>query len=617
MIFNAANYGEHKMNAGSVIKDLEKESEGYNAFVVRLRACEYPISMYKEIAEFAKKSGKSFAYLYAYQFAPEGKESHLTKEIVDLTVSIAGDLFIGEIMGEAGSDKGAKAKNYFKENATLEALKMPPQNFKNLTEAKNHYVNFISEMCRYNASIGVKQNIVVEATAFSKYNLMGGATLPVLEVMPADPEKLIPFTRGAARGLGNGSFGGFIANEWYGGYRHDDPFKKMRLIMAYRMLYMDGADFFALESGFAEIDSFGVKRGADSEECREYRAAAARFAELIEKDERPAGGPMVKVAFLHGNLDGYTGFMGGSLWSQFDREEWGMSDPEYSWEILDEAERGFKWSDFSGFAGKNGGDPSKGYPYGAYDVLPIESDLGAMKTYDLLIFVGWNTMTEEIYEKLKEYVAAGGTLFATLAHFDVSDERGVRRGLVKGGRYSDFAGFDVTGTVRLNGGIKFEPYGSDGELFPGSPDYVSDCNFVGGYADFAKTEIKGARTLAFFDDRFVRTKDDEKGLPFLTENKYGKGKVFFATNLDYPANRAVWSKYKVALKEILCAMNRKAEVTVIGDEKVKFRVYKRESGYTVYLLNTDFDCPHGVKVNASGKQKSEVIDPAGLKRVDF
>ena len=65
--------------------------------------------------------------------------------------------------------------------------------------------------------------------------------------------------------------------------------------------------------------------------------------------------------------------------------------------------------------------------------------------------------------------------------------------------------------------------------------------------------------------------------------------MFFATNLDYPANRAVWSKYKVALKEILCAMNRKAEVTVIGDEKVKFRVYKRESGYTVYLLNTDFD----------------------------
>ena len=64
-------------------------------------------------------------------------------------------------------------------------------------------------------------------------------------------------------------------------------------------------------------------------------------------------------------------------------------------------------------------------------------------------------------------------------------------------------------------------------------------------------------------------------------------------------------------------MNRKAEVTVIGDEKVKFRVYKRESGYTVYLLNTDFDCSHEVKVNALGKQKSEVIDPAGLKRVDF
>ena len=70
-------------------------------------------------------------------------------------------------------------------------------------------------------------------------------------------------------------------------------------------------------------------------------------------------------------------------------------------------------------------------------------------------------------------------------------------------------------------------------------------------------------------------------------------------------------------KDAVGATDTKVQFVVIGDEKVKFRVYKRESGYTVYLLNTDFDCSHEVKVNASGKQKSEVIDPAGLKRVDF
>ena len=40
--------------------------------------------------------------------------------------------------------------------------------------------------------------------------------------------------------------------------------------------------------------------------------------------------------------------------------------------------------------------------------------------YDYLIFVGWNSMTKEIYDNLKTYVKGGGRLFMTAAHLKTS-----------------------------------------------------------------------------------------------------------------------------------------------------------------------------------------------------
>ena len=59
---------------------------------------------------------------------------------------------------------------------------------------------------------------------------------------------------------------------------------------------------------------------------------------------------------------------------------------------------------------------SNGPAYGIYDVVPIESDVSLLKKYEYLMFLGWNSMTEEIYEKLKEYVACGGKLLLSAAH---------------------------------------------------------------------------------------------------------------------------------------------------------------------------------------------------------
>lgn len=196
---------------------------------------------------------------------------------------IGGDLFLGEYFGEAGSDKAAKDKGYYVEGNDVIALQMPPQNFRNMQEAKDNFVNFIKSMTQYDSEIGLTKTSLVEATALSRYELEGGIQTPVLEVLPGDPEKLLAFTRGAAIGYKRTNWGGFIACEWYGGYRHEDILKKARLELAYKYLYLSGANITLLESGNNEIRSFGYDLGYDSEICRDYRKAQKDFQEFIEK----------------------------------------------------------------------------------------------------------------------------------------------------------------------------------------------------------------------------------------------------------------------------------------------------------------------------------------------
>lgn len=165
-----------------------------------------------------------------------------------------------------------------------------------------------------------------------------------------------------------------------------------------------------------------------------------------------------------------------------------MSAPEYAWRILDEVYRSRDWHDFANF-GEAGEDFSHAPAYGQYDVLPVESDVAVMKNYDLLIFAGWNTMTEEIYEKLKEYVSGGGHLILSAAHLNTSDRRGEAPRYLRDGKLSELLGCEIIGTERTNDGVKFRRDGErPGVRYPGTYDFICDCNYCGGYADYVKVD---------------------------------------------------------------------------------------------------------------------------------
>ena len=89
--------GDHRP-AVSDFEDLSKDLEGFfDVLSVRLHSVDYPDEMFYNIAEIAKQRQIYFAFLYAYQFAPKGKKSHLNQEIVKRVKEIAGEYFLGEI----------------------------------------------------------------------------------------------------------------------------------------------------------------------------------------------------------------------------------------------------------------------------------------------------------------------------------------------------------------------------------------------------------------------------------------------------------------------------------------------------------------------------------------
>ena len=238
--------------------------------------------------------------------------------------------------------------------------------------------------------------------------------------MNGNPDELVPFLRGAARAYNCDIWGALIAHEWYGGIRHSDILKRKRLQLAYKYAYLSGADIILMESGDEKINSYGEKYDYDSELCQEYRNVLKETGEYAKSDKRPAGGPLAEFAFVSGRYDAWSGFCGSSLWDQFGREEWGHSDAEYSWKIANELGVRRKWADVANY----GDNDTSAFPaYGTYDVVPIEADISFLSRYKYLVFMGWNTMTNEDAKKLVEYVRRGGNVLMSMAHLNQNTKR--------------------------------------------------------------------------------------------------------------------------------------------------------------------------------------------------
>ena len=554
----------------------------------------------------------------------------ITDEEMERMREIAGEYFMGNKLSEFGGFYATRGKGYTRKGGKTHH---PIQGAKNCLEAKEMYkreVSFITERMRKNGSPEVG---AIQAVTLTPYDYEAGVDYVVMEVAPRNMEQIMNFGRGAQRAFKKETIGAWLAHEFYGGYHQFDPLKAKRFTMEYYSMYLAGVDYCCLESGYRGIHSHlkgennavklheneatatfsGQPLPEDHPLAKSYLKEAEDFARFCKSDIRPGkDGPITKVAFVQGNLDGFGWGNSSSLWGQYYDEKWGFAAPEFSYRILDEVYHGCEWNNAVNYGDH---DYSNAPGFGTYDVIPATTPLDAMRRYEWVIFCGWNTMTPEIAETLKAYVKGGGNLLITAAHMRDSIDRAEKGKIVDG--LDELVGCKLSDeTFRTNDGFKFVKNSTvDGVMYPGTANLICDPTWSAGYTDYIKIEPTTATPVAYVTDCFL--KEDEYLFPIITENKYGEGNVIFMANSEYPGAPEIFPLYKIMVKALLAASHKNAEIKVIGCEKIRFAVYEDEKIYKVYILNSDFNNKQCVKLIYKDEERELLIDSVGLEIVEL
>lgn len=608
IVLNGIHIGEHSFEPENVIQEIYERCvvPGLDFVTIRTGREVVPQHYFIEWARYLGEHKIYFIFLYTIQHVPEGRESQFNEETVAKMKEVAGEYFLGDMIGEIGSSFACKFAGYFNRGAGKEVdASGIKTDYLDMAAAHAGYVANVSEYVRIDRGLGMPDIMSVEATGLNKYNAQAGVTIPMLELMCGNPDILVSSLRGVARATDARLWGTYVAHEWYGGMRHDDLLKRKRLELAYKYAYLAGSNVFCLESGDEAIASYGHLYEKDSEICGDYRKVLTDMRDYIKADNRPQGGPKVKVAFVSGLHDAWGGWGGSSIWNQFHREEWGHNEAEHSWHMLDELGIKRTWEDI----GNYGEHDLSAYPaYGMYDIVPVEASLDKLSQYEYLIFLGWNSMTDENMDKLTEYVERGGNLLMSAAHLNYQTMRCGDMIWPSNEKVQRLFGAYFTGKIRrTNDGIKFHYNSMNEKLsYPGTKSLVCDPLYSAGYQDFAKFDLCGGTETAFVSDAF---RNDESILPAVIENRIGNGIATLVTSMQYPGHPALYPLYRGIVREIITASARTCEIQVLGSDRLRWAVYE---GNKVYLLNTDYDMSITVKVISSNKEKTMTIPSLAL-----
>lgn len=601
--------GEHSRSREDILKELQDRvlSQGCDIIYLRPQNLDYLSQEdYGQIAAFLAEHKIRFYFGFKEQMKYQQKDPtvdcQFSSETVQKLLETGGEYFLGNCCSEPGTATACNFAGYYKVFKTVQKTDCA-----DMKEAHDEFVSHVRKFVQDNRAAGMPGLLVCEATALSKYSLEAGIDIPMLEVMNGDPDILLPSARGAARGYNTGAWGTLIAHEWYGGRRHTDPLKRKRLELSWKMCYLSGADFMILESGDEAVHSYGEEHDRDSVICSDYRRMVADMSAFCQQDRRPAGGPKVKIAFVSGRYDSWGGFCGSSVWNQFLREEWGYGPAEYSWRILDELGNRRKWGDVANFGER---DLSAG---ALYDIIPIESDLETLCSYERLVFLGWNTMTDGDMEKLTEYVRRGGKLLMTAAHLNYNTSRSGSLLLPDREKMEALFGCTFTGkSICTNSGTKFRRNSLDNQvLYPGCDTFFSDPLYSAGYTEYLDTQLLGAQPVGFLSDTFWGKQED--GFYTVVENRVGQGIATLVTCSSYPGDPALYPLYRAIAREWVSASARNDDVQVLGSDRLRWAQYP---GGKLYLLNTDYDLPITVKIFRNGKEECVTLNPLELQAVE-
>ena len=601
---NGIRIGEYELNPDTVLDEIrEKCVEGRKNYtsIALYRGETIAPEMVLSWAKYMKENDIYFHFAFS---ADKSLGFPFDAETADKVKEVAGENFLGILVPELGSKYACSGSAYGK----LAGY----HDIEGMSEGKDGFIAHVNEAVE---RIGFSENIgisVIEATSLVSYVTAAKTGIPVLETMCGDVENTVPLLRGSAKARGDKAYINYVAHEWYAGVDNADELKKKRLRMVYNYSYMNGGGGIILESGDICMCSHGMSEGYDHELPVFYRKTVEEFTDYLETDKRPEGYPITKVAFVQGNSDGWSSWnCGSSLWNNKFDKAWGYGAPEFTHRILSELGKKRRWCDINNFGPV---DYSGAPGYGTFDIVNIGLvSAEALSAYDYLIFTGWNTMTDEIYDKLISYVKGGGKLFMCAAHLNTNDKRDGEISLVKDGDLTELFGARLSAkdSYLSNAGVKFFESAYENIVYPYDKSYY-DPSFSAGYAKYAGVELSGATPVATLSDTFAVAEVPDCGIAMI-ENKLGDGLAILLTSLDYPGAGQTYETYRDVVRQLLAASHRDADIKVLANDKVRFSVY--ESG-DVYLLNTDFDIPLYAKIEKDGAAAVEVtLAPSELKHI--
>jgi len=600
---NGIRIGEYELNVDKVISEIDekciKGKKNYTSIGV-YRNEKIPGETFVSWAKYMAENDIYFHFAFS---ASAKTEPPFTPKTASEIKKAAGDHFLGILIPELGSTYACSGKAY---GGTSRH-----HNFDKMSQGKEGFIGHINEAVErfgFSDDIGVS---VIEATSLVSYVTAAKTGIPVLETMCGDVETTVPLLRGSTKAVGKDSYINYVAHEWYGGVNNEDGLKKKRLRMVYDYSYMNGAGGIILESGDLCMHSHGLRAPYDADLPKFYRKTLKEFTEYVEKDKRPEGFPITKVAFVQGNCDGWSSWNSGSaLWNNVNDKDWGYGAPEFTNKILAELGTKRRWCDVHNFGER---DFSGACGYGTYDIVNIGlANAETLRKYDYLIFTGWNTMTEEIYQNLISYVKGGGKLFMCAAHLNTSEKRNGEIKLIRDGDVSELFGckLDAREAHVTNSGVKFYQSQCEDILYPYDKSNF-DPLLSAGYANYANVELREAKAVAVLSNSFGESGNTDKGIA-IVENKLGEGYAILLTSLDYPGKGQTYDIYRTVVRELLTSSHRTASIKVLANDRVRFAVYEEGD---VYLLNTDFDVTSCAVIEKDDKRTEVTLAPCELKHV--
>lgn len=421
-----------------------------------------------------------------------------------------------------------------------------------------------------------------QAVSLMSYDYEGEIDYIAVETMALNNMHLFAAARGAARIYQKPVWGIHNATYWV---KAPDDFTKLTMNwLNFYMTYAAGGNFAISEDGHFRIPHANYQYGFHSEEPRRLQEIIRRFYEYVNTHPRK-GRPEVNLALAQGNysceiisfplhfcwLKKQIGHVWGGKGGTENQEKWRYNDPERGVTLIDEWMP--YWQD-----GLHIRHWFTGTPYGQFDVTPAwKASAEQLSSYKSLVFLGWNTMTPEIYARLKEYVTNGGALFMAVPHLSQHEDRAFLEkmedlNLIKKGNFDDLFG------VKING---------SGETIDSKEEFVwGDRKYkIKTKAKLADIKINSAKACI----------KDSKGNVLLTENKLGKGKAYLLTTWAYPGH----SGLENVVRDVLSFLGKESRGKVHLDDSsrdVAWYVWKDETGLrNVYLLNTDWTEEGNVK----------------------